>query len=85
MTPYNNSKKQENNEYKKYQQEYAFRYDQWTTEDRRKDIQQSADIDYRKTEAYDLQKREIEAKRAVGIAWAENNHWGWYSFGGWLW
>ncbi|NOU47060.1 MAG: hypothetical protein HOO86_08365 [Bacteroidales bacterium] len=73
------------NEYKKYQQEYAFRYDQWTTEDRRKDIQQSADIDYRKTEAYDLQKREIEAKRAVGIAWAENNHWGWYSFGGWLW
>ncbi len=72
-------------EYKKYQQEYAFRYDQWTTEDRRKDIQQTADNDYRKTEAYDLQKREIEAKRAVGIAWAENGHWGWYSFGGWLW
>ncbi len=72
-------------EYKKYQQEYAFRYDQWTTEDNRKDIQQSSDNDYRKNEAYDLQKREIEARRAVGVAWAENSHWGWYSFGGWLW
>jgi hypothetical protein len=72
-------------EYKKYQQEFAFKYDQWTTEDNRKNIQQSADIDYRKNEAYDLQKRETEAKRAVGIAWAENNHWVGYNFRGWLW
>ena len=72
-------------EYRKYQQEFAFKYDQWTTEDNRKNIQQSADIDYRKNEAYDLHKRETEAKRTVGIAWAKNNYWGLYNFSGWLW